>query len=41
MIQKVTNPRIILENFNKMWAALHSEECLIIKLPEQESLLHV
>lgn len=40
IIHKVTDPRIILENFNNLWNSLNSEECIILKLPEQKDLLN-
>lgn len=35
LIQKVTNPRIILKNFNALWEELRPEHCRIIILPDE------
>ncbi len=40
IIQKVTNPRVILNNFNTLWDEISVEECLILKIPEQKGLLN-
>ncbi|MFH2064912.1 MAG: VPA1262 family N-terminal domain-containing protein [Pseudomonadota bacterium] len=33
LIQKVTNPRVILNNFNSLWNDLHPEQCRVFLLP--------
>jgi|GEM_PF-1396756 len=33
IVQKITNPRVILKDFNKLWDELIHPDCLIIKMP--------
>lgn len=36
IIQKVTNPKAILKNFDKLWQELDNDKCCVIQLPEMQ-----
>ena len=36
IIQKVTNPKAILKNFEELWQNLDNKECCVIELPEMQ-----
>lgn len=39
IIQKVTNPKAILNNFEELWQELDNKECCVIELPEMQGKL--
>jgi len=39
IIQKITNPKAILSNFDELWQELDNKECCVIELPEMQGKL--